>query len=148
MAELDRRKKILLLLVGSSDKRIDPIRVMKGAFLISEEVPESWWSIGKRYEFVPYQFGPCSFEIYSDLDELEKFRLIQSEQVPGKSWKYYTITDRGKKLLQVTSEGLNPGLLLYVRQIRDFVDSLGLRDLLAAIYKRYPKYAAKSVFQF
>lgn len=147
MAELSYGQKALLAFVGARTTKIDPIRIMKGMFLISEEVPNSWWDASTRYKFVPYDFGPCSFAIYSDLDMLERLRLLQSAQSPGQSWKYYSITGRGALLLQ-RSEGLRPDLISYMRQVRDFVDSLTFRSLLAAVYKKYPDYAANSVFQF
>jgi hypothetical protein len=56
-------------------KLLSPIQLMKGLFLIKQEL-----ELKDFYEFEPYLYGPCSFEVYRDLEILTKERLIT--QVP------------------------------------------------------------------
>ena len=143
------QQKLLLLFIGAENREIDPIRIMKGQFILSKETPGSWLSPDMRYHFVPYSFGPCSFEIYSDLDSLERQNLIRGTQPPQQSWKNYAVSnDPGNRELESVRNEFRPELLKYVLEVRRFVDSLNFRALLTAVYKKYPDYAVNSVFRF
>jgi DNA-binding PadR family transcriptional regulator len=147
--ELEPRQKLLLLFLDSgSPKELDPIKIMKGLFLVSKEAPQEWIKQQDRYDFTPYYYGPCSFQIYSDLARLEEFGYIISIEVQGQSWKYYALTREGKERIKKFIIEVNPNLLKYLEKIREFVTILPFRNLLAVIYKRYPHYSTKSVFQF
>ncbi|MDQ5870769.1 MAG: hypothetical protein M3547_01000, partial [Acidobacteriota bacterium] len=78
--------------IGAAITPIDPIRIMKGMFLITKKMPEGWLPAASRYEFVAYDYGPCSFEIYRDLDDLHRQGLIRADEVPGESWKRFSST--------------------------------------------------------
>ncbi|MCC6003788.1 MAG: hypothetical protein LM590_05545 [Thermofilum sp.] len=56
-------------------KLLSSIQLMKGLFLIKQEL-----ELKDFYDFEPYLYGPCSFEVYGDLEILTKERLIT--QVP------------------------------------------------------------------
>jgi len=56
-------------------KPLSPIQLMKGLFFIKQEL-----ELKDFYEFEPYLYGPCSFEVYRDLEILTKERL--NTQVP------------------------------------------------------------------
>ena len=140
------RQKVLLSFIGAGGE-VDPIRIMKGQFLFAMETPAEWASGESRYEFVPYQFGPCSFEIYSDLDELEKAGYLKTRQVPSQSWKYYSATDKGQAQLPIFEAEFAPQAVLYLRRLRTFIDGLSFRKLLEVVYSKYPAFAAKSVFK-
>jgi Fe2+ or Zn2+ uptake regulation protein len=56
-------------------KLLSPIQLMKGLFLIKQEL-----KLKDFYEFEPYHYSPCSFDVYRDLEILTKERLIT--QVP------------------------------------------------------------------
>jgi len=56
-------------------KLLSPIQLVKGFFFIKQEL-----ELKDFYEFEPYLYGPCSFEVYRDLKILTKERLIT--QVP------------------------------------------------------------------
>jgi len=140
-------KQKLLLLFISMGKEIDPVRIMKGMFLLAENARERWLSDDSYYEFEPYYYGPCSFEIYSDLDELKAKGLIMGNRVAGESWNRYSVTEKGKEFARKVKRELTPDLVKYIKKVRDFVSSVTFRQLLTAIYRSYPKYAAKSVFK-
>ena len=56
-------KGILFLLINNKSK-MSKLRLVKLMFLISKRIP--------LYYFVPYKYGPFSFQLYHDLLSLEK----------------------------------------------------------------------------
>ncbi|MBI4480044.1 MAG: hypothetical protein HY651_08490 [Acidobacteria bacterium] len=147
MGKMTGPQKLLLLFLAAKQAKIDPIRIMKGQFILAKETPAAWLPAEMRYEFVPYSFGPCSFQIYSDLDWLEHQNLITAAEVPDQSWKYYVTAAVGNQEVQRLRTDLGHELVNYIAEVRNFVDSLDFRSLLTAVYRKYPDYAVKSVFR-
>lgn len=147
--QLALRQKTLLAFLGAGEgQELDPIRIMKGLFLFAMKAPSEWLPSEARYNFVPYDYGPCSFEIYSDLDLLEKQGYVRSTEFPGRSWKNYLLTSEGMGLVKQIAPEIDPDVIRYLQKLRDFVSKLSFRQLLSAVYEMYPEYAAKSVFKF
>lgn len=145
------KQKILLKYVGISNKigkypGIDPIRIMKGLFIFSQEVKNEWIDPDSLYEFIPYHFGPCSFEIYDDLHNLKALGYLVSQQIKGQNWDYYSLSKSGSKLndqIMIDSKAEK-----FLKTIKEFVIKTPFYLLLRAIYKEYPDYAQKSVFKY
>ncbi len=147
--QLTPRQKTLLAFLGSdAEQELNPIRVMKGLFLISQETPKDWLDTGARYEFVPYHYGPCSFPIYDDLDCLQRLGYVKTMEVPGRSWKYYTLSAEGVSVANAVIKEFRPELRKYLKDVRAFVARLSVRQLLDVIYKAYPSLATNSIFKF
>lgn len=145
--DLTPRQSMLLLLISKADAPgLDPIRIMKGQFLLAMEVPAHWMRAEARYAFVPYNYGPYSSEIYRDLDLLEQMNLIGRTTLPGRSWSYYYSTEAGTACADEIASTLEPALVKYIDSVRHFVSSVSFSDLLRAVYQRYPEYAVNSVF--
>ena len=130
----------LLLLL---EKELDPIRIQKGMFLFAEE---SGAPKGETYDFQPYNWGPCSFEIYDDLDILHRDGLIERRPVSGKSWYRYQVTDAGRVLMPSISRR-NATASGYLREIKASIKKASFNDLLSNVYEKYPEYATRSQFQ-
>jgi uncharacterized protein len=146
--DLTLRQRSLLVFIGISNSgQLDPIRIMKGQFLIAMETPAEWLPADARYEFQPYNYGPYAPPIYTDLHELERSGLVTSRQALGQSWGYFSVTDAGKKTADAIAAAMPPQLVEYIASIRKFVTSLSFSQLLSAVYKRYPEYAVNSVFK-
>jgi len=145
--ELTPRQETLLVFLGSGEKRLDPIRVQKGLFILAEETPEEWLSSKARYKFEPYRYGPYSAEIYYDLDKLEGLGYVTATKVLGQSWSYYSLTPEGQELAVRAAEGIDNRAVEYFRRLRDFVGELSFRKLLTTVYEHYPDYAVNSVFE-
>lgn len=143
---METKQKLLLLFISMGGE-IDPVRIMKGMFLLAENARERWLSDDSYYEFEPYYYGPCSFEIYSDLRELKAKGLIMGNRVVGESWERYSVTEKGKEFAREVEKELTPDLVRYIKKICDFVSSLTFRQLLTVIYRFYPEYATRSVFK-
>ena len=136
---MEPRDWLLLLL----EEDLDPIRIQKGMFLFAEE---SGARENELYEFQPYNWGPCSFRIYDDLDGLHNAGLIERRPVPGKSWYRYQVTDAGRSLARSLPGG-NTRAADCLDQIKASIKGASFNDLLRSVYEKYPQYATKSQFQ-
>lgn len=140
------RWELLLLFLGfdeTADRMLDPVRIMKGMFLLEQEgalKPHS-------YNFEPYDYGPFSVSLYSDLDLLEGKELVERLPRPGRNWSYVRVTDAGISVAKELKEQANPKQLQLIQTVRDEVLDKSFADLLRYIYNKYPKYAGRSVFQ-
>lgn len=124
-------------------KLIGPIRIMKGLFLINMEVKE----FKNLYKFEPYLYGPCSFEVYSDLRELITEGVIEEHKPDNQYWSLYYLTEQGakraKKILKKISNKSTKNAILKIKRL---VTQLSFIQLLNLVYKKYPNYAQKSIF--
>ena len=134
------RRDWLLLVIGD---QLEPIQIQKALFKFSKE---SGADTNELYQFEPYNWGPCSFDVYSDLSDLREQGLIDA--VPsGRGWSFYSQTDIGRRLSAELRERASPPLLASLDQIRQFVTDRPFEALLRDVYSDYPEYAAKSLFQ-
>ena len=119
------RKQRLLLNVIEVHGRVTRMRLVKEMFLISKDA-----SVYKRKpvnSFVPYKYGPFSFEMYNDLN-----RLMRSEH----------IKQEGEEI--VCEKGLDEHLDYRVTAItKNHLENLGALadpELIESIYHEYPEY--------
>ena len=145
---LNKRSEALLLLLSvGENKPLDPVRIMKSMFVFTMEAKDEWIPKQDRYDFVPYNYGPCSFELYDDLDELVSKGFIKTEQLPDRSWKYFALTAKGVEVAKSIASKSNAAEVKYLTRIREYVDGCSFNQLLTGIYKAYPQYAVNSVFK-
>jgi uncharacterized protein YwgA len=145
-----RRRDWLLLFAayeGAPDG-LDPIRFQKGLFLFAKRarVPDR-----SKDSFKPYDYGPMSPGIYSDLDRLVDDGLLERVAVPGKRWSRYksgSATFReGQRILR---QAQKEKLLEAARElftIKQEVSGVGFSELLERVYAEHPEYAVNSVFR-
>lgn len=146
---LTARQELLLTFLNAPDRRkLSPLQITKGLFLFSMEAPPNWFSQKNRYKFRAHHYGPFSFELYPDLSVLHRLGYVEAQPNPGTSWHYYVITTKGETAAEQAAKGLGDPALRYISRLREFVTSVTLRQLLAAVYSRHPKFATNSIFQF
>lgn len=134
---------LYLYLPSSGDKKIiDPIRIMKGMFLICKEIKE----FGNLYKFEPYLYGPCSFEIYSDLRELIAKGIVQEHTQEIHYWSLYSLTNLGEKNAKEIIQKIPEEYLKKISDIKQTITKLHFMELLRFIYSKYPDYTKKSIF--
>lgn len=135
-----RKRDWLLIALGD---RLEPIQVQKMLFKFAEEAgaPEA-----ERYDFVPYNWGACSFDIYDDLGELREEQLVEFEP-SGRGWNVYRVTDKGVQVAQELREEADSDLVDRMNDIRGYVTSRGFGRLLRDVYADYPESAEKSLFE-
>ena len=115
---------------------------MKALFLV-------WLRSGKSlpdfYEFVPYMYGPCSFELYRQLDIAKDEELIAQPPHAAERWAPYFLTEKGRRVAEALAGSAPPRLRHLVWDVADEVASLTFNDLLRRVYREAPEFASQSV---
>jgi uncharacterized protein YwgA len=138
---------LLFLAFEGAPRGLDPVRLQKGMFLFAQEadVPA-----GQKYDFRPYNYGPMSTDIYSDLDELVARGLVERVPVEGQSWSRYKPTETGVRLgseLLDNAKAKHDDAAHHLYETKRSVAAMTFNALLEDVYDRYPKYASESLFR-
>ena len=134
---------VLLIAAGATGPfEFDTIRLMKGAFLVSQRGPAEWRSY---FDFGPYSYGPFDSGVYVLRDQLLKRGLLRAEQ-HGR-YESYTLTEAGKARVTELAKSLPEQTTDWVRSIGSYVTSKSFSRLLREIYAAFPEYAARSVIR-
>jgi uncharacterized protein len=126
---------------ASGPEALDPIRVQKGLFLLSQRGPAA-----ALYEFRPYNWGPFSSDVYSDLDDLTARGYLAGTRVPGRSWSTYTVTTLGHQRAGQVAARVGAPSVGWLRSAREFLTTRSFPQLLRDIYAAYPEFARNSHF--
>ena len=141
---MEKRNILLALMYLPTDKKLEimsPIQIMKALFLFKMELklPDS-----EFYKFEPYLYGPCSFEVYSDLASLQIQGLTDAESSFW-GWKYYRLTDKGRNVAEEVVKKMDKSMLDSLQSIKNIVMSKNFMELLRYVYTKYPEYAKNSI---
>lgn len=121
---------------------MDRIRLMKSLFL-------TWYRTGKSipdyFQFEPYLYGPCSFEVYRILDDLEREGLIVRLPNPVPNWSTYYLTEKGKQAAREAISQIEPALRDWLKESAGEVTRLSFYQLLKRVYEEAPEFAINSV---
>jgi hypothetical protein len=136
------RQDVLLLIADGADGRfpLDPIRLMKGCFIVAEIGPSEWKHL---FDFSPYDYGPFDPSVYRARDALLGNDLL--EAFPAGRYSHYKITDAGRQRATAVAEKMDQRLAEWLRNIGHWVTSKSFTDLLREIYDRFPDYATRSI---
>lgn len=130
------RQKTLLALLDEADKPVSPTMLVKLAFLLRHETTVA--DQRAFYDFVPYRFGPFSFNLYRELNLLRRDGYVAPEQ---------QTVELVPAIRHLTSEKIAE-LPLSTRRATAAILSrygeLSLDSLLRDVYQRYPWYASRS----
>jgi uncharacterized protein YwgA len=127
---------------------LDPIRFQKGLFLFAQraQVPAR-----SKYTFKPYDYGPMSTGIYSDLDRLVDDGLLERVPVHGKRWSRYKpskVTFReGQRILKQAEDEQLLDAARELFRIKQEVSKLRFNELLERVYTEHPEFAVNSIFR-
>jgi hypothetical protein len=141
MASVDRQD-ILLLIADGADGQfpLDPIRLMKGCFIVAQIGPDEWKGL---FEFSPYDYGPFDPSVYRARDALLGKDLLL-ERSAGR-YSNYSVPPDGHARADEIARRLEPQLAAWLRNIGHWVTSKSFNDLLREIYDRFPDYASRSI---
>ncbi len=146
---MSRRDWLLILCAyRGAPAGLDPVRLQKGMFLFarSGERPAR-----ERYDFRPYDYGPMSPQIYSDLDALVSEGLLAATGVQGKHWSRYTATDRGRDAaaakLKTLSNERDKRSARRLYEIKQSIANVSFNELLERVYEEHPDMVVNSVFR-
>lgn len=120
---LNTRQKCLIYFL-SKVETCSKLRLAKIFFLMDREgqIGRSF----KFYGFIPYRFGPYSFELFNDIEELEEKRLLTTDD---NSVSYI----KGKYTLP-------PNIMRTLNRYLKDTNGMDDRDLIHHIYIKYPEY--------
>ena len=135
----------LLLFLAANPKPANPIRIMKGLFLFAQAVNEGKLQHTETFQFKPMNYGPCSLDVYQELNTLVQEGLVRPEPVPGETWNRYCVTGNGLIYLEKNQNLEEKSLADYLGEIRSWCDAQSFTTLLQSVYRAYPGFAINSV---
>ncbi len=139
----------LLFYIAAGDQPTDPIRIMKGLFLFTQEVKAGNLPAQQHtFVFQPMSYGPCATAVYEELDDLAESGRIVALPVLGQSWSRYQVTEIGRQEARRIEEREPTEVTAFLRELRQWCDQHSFSSLLKSIYKGYPDFAVNSVFKF
>jgi len=138
--------------VGDGEPIEGRTRLQKLVFLMQKRLEE----LGEDplqsddYEFIAYDYGPFSKELYDDIDETIARNMVEDreEDLGEDKVKYdYEIQENGKQWVrEQLSEEQAHRVLELAEEIKDEYGDVSLSDLIEEVYSRYPKYAENSIY--
>ncbi|BFH73280.1 hypothetical protein SJAV_12240 [Sulfurisphaera javensis] len=137
---------VVLILFGlSPDKPIySRIKYQKGLFLFYKELDKK----GYTYEdphFIPYSYGPYSFLLTQELDNLVWSNFIKVEGQYGKETEAFSLTEKGKREAQaIIEEKIRRKDLEDFKLFRRSIDQYTVKGILRYVYANYPQYKERS----
>ena len=146
---MNKRTLLPLALLAADDEQ--PIegrtRLQKLLFLAQKHLEEQGEEPENSYEFVAYDYGPFSKEIYDDVDELEHRGLIEEtpkEMDDGVIAYDFKLTEKGHQFIEENSLAESEVLEALEKQKQEYWDT-ELQELIDDVYTEYPEYAEESV---
>jgi uncharacterized protein (DUF488 family) len=118
-------EKGILFLLANNKSKMSKLRLVKLMFLISKRIP--------LYYFVPYKYGPFSFQLYHDLSRLEKDGFV-------------SIDDDSVRLAKTDLPSVDPKIKNIVRMNSERFSALDDKMLLDYIYEEHPEYTIFSQY--
>ena len=140
---MTKREWVLLVINFANEKGLSPLKLQKSVFLLSKNLSED---LDKDfYNFIPYNYGPFSKEIYKDINMLVSDDLIKILEFRDKKWPEYLITSKGEKTSEKLILNLNDKTKKYLEKLVKWINDLSFLELINVIYSNYPEYKVHSV---
>ncbi len=139
--ELSKKYSLLLAL---RENALDRIHIMKALFLIWHR---SGRNIKDYFIFVPYLYGPCSFDVYSALEDLQSEDLIIRPLHSVPQWVSYHLTERGRRKADEIEKSLSQNTLKLIKDVVNEISELDFYGLLKKVYTEAPDFAINSIFK-
>jgi uncharacterized protein YwgA len=122
-------------------------KIHKILFILAQEFEEL---NNLRSDFIPYHFGPWSYEVEFTIKELMRLgfleeKLDERDEIDGlqhTGYVYaYRLTRAGQVLAEDAAKKLSPKIRKRIKELL----KLNLWTLIGYVYVRYPEYATRSV---
>lgn len=141
---LDSKELSLVLLYASKEPIKGAVSFMKEAFLLFREKLRAYKVPALSPHFIPYYYGPYSFDIVEGWYDLEELGLIVMEGRRSSNKETFSLTKKGKTQAKKIYESLPDDLKKELPQWRRGLDELGNDGILKDVYLKYPEYTDKS----
>jgi len=134
---------------GKGDSFLEPVngslRLMKILFIMGQQnknLPNFYNAWQK------YLYGPCDFEVYSDISNLKQDGLIEEKKIPFQNFTNLSLTKKGADRAKFLFESLEQSVKDLIRSSKKEANNRqSLRNLLEHIYTKYPGWDALSIFR-
>lgn len=143
---------LALLYAGGEEPIEGRTRMQKLVFLLQQRLEERDEDPfrSEDYEFIAYDYGPFSKDLYDDLDSLsERGQIEDSEEElrDGKEKYDYEIQPGGADFVErhLHKQGAKEILELAEELKKEYNDML-LSELIEHVYSQYPEYAENSIY--
>ena len=113
---------------------------MKEVFLIKKEVGDDF-----PYNFIPYDYGPCSFEVYEDLSFLIEEGLVNENK--KNNFSTYSVASSYEELVKKMINRLDPQIRDAILKIKKQFNKLTYYALIYYVYQKYPQLTKASRFR-
>ena len=127
------RQKILIRIIEKAGGQMTRLHLVKLAFLLSPNIPTKT----RFYQFVPYLYGPFSFTLYHELEQLTSLGLLSCDTTDDKTLRL--INHQATQPL-----GLNQDLDHAITRLITRYGKLSLSELIDDVYHRYPWFTLNS----
>lgn len=141
---MTREDWLLLVLAAAKDRGLTPVQLQKSLFLLGRGLKGHLGS--GFYRFVAHNYGPFDAQIYRDASRLGDEQLLEARN-EGRRWPQYYIANKGLQRAKELHREIPREVSEYVTNTVEWTQSLSFRDLVAAIYEKYPAYRVNSIFQ-
>lgn len=140
-----KRPEVVLtaMAAGGAGAQFDPVRVQKLLFLVDKEIPQ--FVEGPHFGFKPYNYGPFDVAVFQELDALS---MENEVCVNHNGYRLYSLTDSGHARGAAMLSELPQEIARYLKDAAQWVLSQTFRQLLVAIYQRYPDMAVNSLVPY
>lgn len=143
-ALLDPKELSLVLLYASKEPIKGAVSFMKEAFLLFREKLRDFNVPARSPNFIPYHYGPYSFDIVEGWYNLEELGFIVIEGRRSSNKETFKLTKKGRAEAKRIYNSLPDSLKKELPQWRRGLDELGNDGILKDIYLKYPEYTDKS----
>jgi len=131
---LFKRHKILLGVILNSKDKPSKTELMKWIFLTKKETILK--NENSYYDFVPYDYGPFSFTLYRDLNDLSRMGYLSKDQCE--------INDRLRDSVAAVYREIPKTVRDSINQVVQYYSQFDQDSLISSVYEKYPWFAHRS----
>lgn len=144
MKPLDVHELILILLYASKEPIRGAISFMKEAFLLFKEKLQEFDVPALSPNFIPYYYGPYSFDIVEAWYDLEELDILSIEGRRSSTKEIFYLTENGLAQAKRIYDSLPDNLKKELPEWRRGLDELGNDGILKDVYMKYEEFTDKS----
>lgn len=130
------RQKCLLFMVERAGRPVTHLELTKWAFLLAHEMPSHGGTT--FYDFLPYKYGPFSFALFHEADDLVRNGYLRNTKAEGReAWARVDDVDAG-------TGGISNSLRADAARVVERFVSRTPEELIDYVYDEFPWYTINS----
>ncbi len=138
----EKQQRVLAAMTaGGEQASFDPAQIQKLLFLIDNEIPELIG--GPHFDFKPHEYGPFDESVYAVLKSLHSKGCVHIDHTG--QYPRYALTPQGFRQGTEVQQDIPTLASEYLAEASVWIRSLTFRQLLTAIYTKYPEMAINSI---